>query len=439
MTTRPRSLASRRPAPVRLAALGLLVPLALAGCSSEDAGPGEGSGDAPTASLTFQVAGDPEETAVYEAIATAYNDTDPATTVEIVAVPSKGDHLALLQTSFAAGDAPEVFLLNYREYAPFVRRGALTPVAGLLERRGIDLVDYYEPPVDAFTLDGALQCMPQNVSSLVVYVNTALFAQAGIDLPVDGWEFQDFVAAAQALASEDVDGVYVEPSVIRVTPFAWSDGAEITDDPEEPTRLTLDDKGTRQVVGLLASLQTSGLMPTEEELAAKDADTRFMDGELAMILSSRKSVPLYREAPTLDFDVAPLPTLGEPATILHSDAYCLSSQAEDASAAADFIAFAVGPQGQSIAALGGRTVPSLISVAESGAFLNDTVEPAHSEVFLEAIEGMRATPVLAGWPQVEDLAEEYLTRIWYDATTTKQIDELIDELDERTRPLFEED
>jgi|LULE01.1.fsa_nt_gb multiple sugar transport system substrate-binding protein len=439
MTPRTRPARPGQARLAGLAVLGLLAPLALAACSSEDTGAGEASGDSPSASLTLQVAGDPEETAVYEAIATAYNDTEPDTAVEVVAVPSKGDHLALLQTSFAAGDAPEVFLLNYREYAPFVRRGALTPVQGLLERRDVDLADYYAPPVDAFTLDGSLQCMPQNVSSLVVYANTALFEAAGIDLPTEGWEFGDFVAAAQAMVSEDVDGVYVEPSVIRVAPFAWSDGAEITDDPQQPTRLTLDDEGTREVVGLLASLQTSGLMPTEEELASKDADTRFMDGELAMVLSSRKSVPLFREAPALDFDVLPLPVLGEPATILHSDAYCLSSQAEDASAAADFIAFATGPQGQTIAALGGRTVPSLVSVAESGAFLNDTVEPAHSEVFLDAIEGMRATPVLAGWPEIEDLAEEYLTRIWYDATTTKQIDALIDELDERTRPLFEED
>ncbi|WP_370039039.1 extracellular solute-binding protein [Nocardioides sp.] len=441
----PRSRPARSHRPVRLAGLavlGLLAPLALAACGAGDTDAGEISGDgAGAAPLTFQVAGDPEETAVYEAIATAYNDTEPATTVDIVAVPSKGDHLALLQTSFAAGDAPEVFLLNYREYAPFVRRGALTPVQGLLERRDVDLVDYYEPPVDAFTLDGELQCMPQNVSSLVVYANTALFDEAGIDLPTDGWEVEDFVEAAGTLADldGDVDGVYVEPSVIRVAPFAWSDGAEITDDPEEPTRLTLDDEDTRDVVDLLASLQSDGLMPTEEELAAKDADTRFMDGELAMTLSSRKSVPLFREAPTLDFDVLPLPVLGEAATILHSDAYCLSSQADDASAAADFIAFAVGPQGQSIAALGGRTVPSLISVAESGAFLNDTVEPAHSEVFLEAIDGMRATPVLAGWPQIEDLAEEYLTRIWYDATDPAEVDELLAELDERTRPLFEED
>ena len=42
---------------------------------------------------------------MYAAIAEAYNQTGPATGVEVVEVPSKDDHLALLQTSFAAGDA----------------------------------------------------------------------------------------------------------------------------------------------------------------------------------------------------------------------------------------------------------------------------------------------------------------------------------------------
>lgn len=442
MTTRP---AHRRPARRALApGLGALLALGLAsGLAACGSGAGGADGDG-TPTVTFQVSGDPEETAVYEAVATAYNDTEPATAVEVVAVPSKDDHLALLQTSFAAGDAPEVFLLNYREYAPFVERGALAPVQDLLEERGVDLADYYAPPVEAFTLDGALQCMPQNVSSLVVYANTALFAEAGIELPLGGWDFAEFVAAAEALSGDasgrEVDGVYVEPSIIRVAPFAWSTGAEVVDDPARPTRLALTDPGTREVVDTLADLQAQGLMPTEEELAAKDGETRFMDGDLAMVLSSRKSVPLFREAAGLDFDVLPLPRLGtQDATILHSDAYCLSSQTEEVEAVADFIAFATGPEGQSIAALGGRTVPSLVSVAESGAFLNPTVEPAHSEVFLEAIDGMRATPVLAGWPEVEDLTEEYLTRVWYDAGSPSEVDALLAELDERTRPLFEDE
>ena len=38
-----------------------------------------------------------------------------------------------------------------------------------------------------------------------------------------------------------------------------------------------------------------------------------------------------------------------------------------------FVAFATGEEGQTITALGGRTVPSLESVANSGAFLDPAV------------------------------------------------------------------
>ena len=38
---------------------------------------------------------------------------------------------------------------------------------------------FYPQPVDAFTVDGALRCVPQNVSSLVVYYNADRFQEAG--------------------------------------------------------------------------------------------------------------------------------------------------------------------------------------------------------------------------------------------------------------------
>ena len=93
-------------------------------------------------------------------------------------------------------------------------------------------------------------------------------------------------------------------------------------------------------------------------------------------------------------------------------------------------------EGQTLAALSGRTVPSLMEVSRSGAFLDPSQPPAHSEVFLDAIEGIRYTPVLPTWPEIETIAEEVLTKAFYDEDYT--IDDAIRELDEQTRPLFEE-
>lgn len=95
----------------------------------------------------------------------------------------RDDHLTRLSTAFASGNVPDVFLINYRQYAPFAQRGAVHPIESLLAQQGVDLAGYCEEPLRAFSYDGALQCMPQNISSLVVYWNRKLFEAAGVAAP----------------------------------------------------------------------------------------------------------------------------------------------------------------------------------------------------------------------------------------------------------------
>ena len=397
--------------------IALLVAAAgcLSACSESDGQPGDSGKSGTGALLRLQVSGEPEETAVYAAMATAYRNTHPGTRVEVIEVPEKSDHLARLSTAFAAGNPPDVFLVNFREYAQFVARGAIEPAGPLLEERGLDLGNYFPQPIDAFTYDGALQCMPQNVSSLVVYYNTALFAERGVDPPAPGWSFADFAAAARALTDPETGtrGVGLSADLIRLAPFIWSAGGEIVDDTEKPTAFTLDTRQARAGVDAIVGLARAGLVPTEEELAAQNLQTRFVTGKLGMLLSSRREVPALREVEGLEWDVASLPVIGEPASILHSDAYCISAGSDNVDAAADLVEFAVGQQGQTIAALSGRTVPSLREVADSPAFLDPSRDPKSSQVFLDAIPIIRRTPVTPSWPEIEDIAAEQLTRAFY--------------------------
>ncbi len=412
-----------------LAALALV---GAAACSGTGASPTEGP-------LRLQVAGEPEETKVYGAIVEAFRRSPDGFEIDLVEVPEKDEHLAKLTTSFAGGDAPEIFLINYREYAQFVVRGAIEPYEGFLETNGVELDAYFPQPLEAFTFDGRLQCMPQNISSLVVYFNEKLFRQAGLDPPQPGWTWEDLRQTARTLTKGEVDGLGIEPSIIRLAPFVWSNGGEIVDDPDTPSRFTLDDPAAREALEYIVSLvRDDKVVPSEQEITAQDLETRFVTGKLGMFLSSRRDTPVLREVLGLEWDVAALPVAEEPAGILHSDAYCLAAggDAERTAQAARFIAFATGRQGQTIAALGGRTVPSLREVARSGAFLDPTQSPAHPEVFLQGIPAIRRTPVIATWPEIEDLAEEILTRAFYEEGYT--IDDAIAALEAETQPLFEE-
>jgi multiple sugar transport system substrate-binding protein len=415
--------------PVSVIAVALLF---LVACFGDESGPRQGD----PASLVLQVSGEREETRVYSAVIDAFEDANPDIDVTLVEVADKDDHLQKLATAFAAGDPPDIFLVNFREYSQFVVRGAIEPFANHIERQEINLDAYYPQPVEAFTYDGELQCMPQNISSLVVYYNTQLFDRAGLKHP-RAWSWDEFRSTAMTLTKDDVHGLGIDPEIIRLAPFIWSAGGDIVDDLDSPTRFTLDTADAREaldyVVGLVRDDQ---VVPTEAEVSAQDLETRFATGKLAMLLTSRRDTPVFREVNGLQWDVAPLPVGGEPAGILHSDAYCIAASSDEIGSAADFIAYATSEDGETLTALAGRTVPSLKSVANSGAFLDPTQMPTHGEVFLQGIPHIRRTPVLPTWPEIEDVAEEFITRLFYEDGYT--MDSFLADLDAQTRPLFEE-
>lgn len=91
---------------------------------------------------------------------------------------------------------------------------------------------------------------------------------------------------------------------------------------------------------------------------------------------------------------------------------------------------------QFVPRFGVRTVPSLKRVANSGALLDPSRPPSRSKVFLSGIPHLRRTPVIPTWPEIEDLSEELVTRLFYESDY--RIDRFLDELREATNPLFDE-
>lgn len=404
----------------------------VAGCGSGEDGTGDQ--DEPIRLVLF---GDPVETAGYEELVQAFEDENPTVDVELSPVAEQDDLMAKLTTQFASGRPPEVFLVNYRNYGQFAASDVLAPVQSFLDQSTVlDEDDFAAQALDAFRYDDAeLTCMPQNVSSLVTYYNVDMFEAAGVPLPEPDWSWDDFLAAAQALTSDGRYGVGTEPSLIRLAPFVWSAGGEVVDDPGDPTRLTLDSGAARRGLDFFLDLQTvHGVAPPDREEQSQDSESRFLDGTLGMYLNSRKSVPTLRTIEDFTWDVAPLPVApgGEPATILHGDAYCLADTGRQAEAWR-FVEFANSGPGQEILARSGRTVPSRTDVAASPAFLRPDVLPASSEVFIDVVPTIRSVPHTASWARVESAADSILTELYYGRVDR---DEGVELLLRTTEPLF---
>ena len=86
-----------------------------------------------------------------------------------------------------------------------------------------------------------------------------------------------------------------------------------------------------------------------------------------------------------------------------------------------------------IVATSGRTVPSLIEVAESPAFLDSSLPPANARVYIDTVPILGRVPTMAGWTAVEELASKEIERAFYGQAT---VEEVLQTADELTRPHF---
>lgn len=385
--------------------------------------------------VTFLTFGDPAEQKAYADLVAAFNDSHPDVFVEVTHIPSGSEYRTRLATEFAAGNPPDVTLMNYRRYAAFAANNLLEPLGPYLADSGlIQPEDFYPITIDAFTWDGVVTCIPQNISSLVVYYNQDLFDEAGVAYPTAGWTWDDFVKTAVALTQDtngdgtiDQYGAGIEPSLYRLAPFVWQNGAPIVNSDESPTRLTITRPPAQEALQWFVDLrQVHGVVPGRIEEEAQDSESRFVGGTTAMFFDSRRATPTFREIEGFVWDVAPLPNGKESVGVLHSDAYCLSATTENKDAAWTFIEFANSPEGQTIIAGSGRTVPSLISVAESDAFLEPGALPAHSQVWLDTATNLKLVPVISTWEEIEGTANEEIERAFYGDISVEEAAQLID-------------
>jgi multiple sugar transport system substrate-binding protein len=437
-------LRSRR-AVASLLALGALV--VTASCSSgdePDAAPSSPSSPAGPTLLTFAVYGPPQVVTAYAKIARDFSAEHPNIVVNVRPYDTHDEALAALEEERAAGNPPDAFLADRDDLPGLVATKAVTRLDELLGERQVDFGDGYQrDALEAFSSDNALQCMPVDVSPLVVYYNVDLVHLPALTTPDQrpitaetGWSVDDFAAAARQASRPGVRGVYVAPTLEQVAPCIWSGGGHVVDDIDEPTTLTLADgasaAGLEKLLQVVRDPQTTF---NRQQLARRSALQRFKTGSLAMMLGFRDLTPQLRAQADLNFDVMPLPKVGSKATIGDSSGLCLSSESDHQDKTADFLAYAVSDDATAILASTGYVVPTNLDVANSDAFLQPTEMPASAEVFPSAVRSIHSLPRVPAWASVATSTASLLEGLFYDPVIDP-LDARLKAIDAASTPLF---
>lgn len=425
-------------------ATGTVLCAVLAGCTTADEGPdGQGPSESPSsagtasatadpATLTLGVYGPEGSLAGYDDLAAAFENARPGTEVEV----ERFDDAESVVAAVAGADAPDVFLMDHDHLPGLVEEQLVQPVDELLAARDLDFGDGYQRGgLTAFASDAALQCMPHDVSPLVVYYNEDLVDLSTLVVddeepptPLDGWTWEQFSLAAQRASRGPAHGLFIDPSLTSLAPFVWSVGGEIVDDVQEPTTLTLSGDAAREaLVQVLALVRDPQVTPTSGQLERVDAATRFARGRLGLILGTRALTPVFRESEDLEFDVMPLPRLARSRTVADMTGYCISAGTGEVEASADLLAFAVGREGAMITTRDGYVVPSNLEVANSPVFVQGSRQPESSFVFNEGVRRAQNMPFTPSWPLLVEEVAPALDRLFY--APVIDLDSLLAEID----------
>lgn len=399
-----------------------------AGCTSTDVRSDSKPSTSPTASagpttITFAVYGARPVLDAYRRIAARYTAKNPGTKVTVRTYATAAAATAARRIDRANGTAPDLFLTDRGDLAGLVEDEAVTPVNDLLAERKVDFGDSYaRSGLQAFSADAALQCMPSDVSPLVVYYNPRLIdldqvAEEGRNAVNQdlGWSLEEFGVAARQARRPGVRGLYVAPDLEQVAPFIWSQGGEVVDDEEEPSTLTLSDgPSTDALEQLLVLVRDPALTFNQSALQRRSALERFKAGRLGMLLGYRDLTPVLRASEGLTFDVMPLPTLSSGATIAESSGLCISADSKSTGEAADFLTEVISDGAAKLLARTGYVMPANLNAVNDDVFLQAGQQPLSAGVFGREVRDARFLPSTSRWPLVRRAAARDLTGLFYE-------------------------
>jgi multiple sugar transport system substrate-binding protein len=417
----------------------LALALATAGCTSSGESAPEPSPSLSTAegsptpaepvTLRLSVYGDKVLRTAYHELADAYTEAHPSVTIELEAWRTEETALEQLAAAQDAGNGPDVFVASNTHVPDLVAAGHVQPLDQLLVEREVLFGDNFERlGLVAFSARDSLQCMPYDVSPLVVFYRPEMVRFASLNEPDEppvspetGWTWAQFAEAARRASGDagpkgdTVKGAFVAPELRNLLALIRSAGDDLVDDPRAAGSLTFADPGTRAALEeVLSVVRDPQVMPSPEQLAEQDGVTRFKRGKVAMLVGTKALVPGLRASQGLDFEVMPLPRLAQPTTVAEVTGYCIASGTGQLAEAADFVTFATGRRGSEILARTGAVVPAHLPTLNSQSFSQPEAAPDNAEVFTDALAQSTTVPFVPGWAELVESMRPELERMFYE-------------------------
>ncbi|HYG59958.1 MAG TPA: extracellular solute-binding protein, partial [Symbiobacteriaceae bacterium] len=333
----------------RSLALCLMFALLLAGCTVAPKATTE-----PPLSGTVRVlvmGGPGLESTLFTGFQHLYPDVKP----ESVQLP-EGDFQQIVDSIMSGATKVDAIISPANSF--FFAKGVVDPLDDMVKKSKLSL-DEYGATVELGMYKDKLFGLPVSVSPMLLVYNKEMFEQAGLKAPGESWTWDEFEAAANALAAVQAGkekgwGAAIAPWTLVDLLLTAGKGPADADLTALKTQLAR-----------LHRLQSGDRALPVEPLGSSDTDyfLAFARGEVGMLLGYWENSFAHTK-PQFSWGVAVPP--GDSRTLGSATLAMVTANAENRANAEAFVKFAAGPTGaQAVVRLPGAPVPGMV---------NDTVK-----------------------------------------------------------------
>lgn len=377
--------------------------------------------------LTLSTWGSSQEIAVLKQLIAKFETKHPGLHIKLLHIPD--NYFQKLHLLIAGGMVPDVMFVNSINYPVYASHGVFKDLSSEVIKANFypqSLSAFYWPKQSTKPFLGAI---PRDISNLVVYYNRDWFRQKGIPEPAVNWTWVQLTEAGKALTEDqNKDGTperfgisfYTKPPLFWL-PFVWSANGQLLS--QDLSQVKLNSSQALQGIQMVQDLRWKDhIAPRQIESGGTNMSQLFLQGKVAMLVSGRWSVPVFREQAKFDWDIVPLPVgpSGHSRVGIDASGYAVSATSLYSKEAVELAQFLTNRQSLQEVTRSGLIVPARKDVANSPIFLEAKQKPSHSRYFLSIIDTGVPTQTPTRWNEFSEELMLALQPVWDGNKTPKE-------------------
>ncbi len=319
----------------------------------------------------------PEEQQLLQQVLDEFQAKNPDVKVKYEVIADQ--YMDVIKTRLIGNEAPDVFYLDAFEAPALIDKDVLEPLDGYVTPE-FDLNDFEAPTVNAFKgADGKIYGFPKDTSTLALFYNKKMFADAGITAPPATWD--ELQEVSEKLTKKngskvEVYGLGQAPELARQMFMIQAFGGKLVDDQGQAAFATPEgEQGLALVVDQHLKAQTAG---QPSDVGSGWGGEMFGQQKAAMVLEGNWAIPFIQSNfPDVDFGTAEVPTVnGKKGTMAFTVAYVMNKNSAKKEAAWKLISYLTGKEGMKTWTSKGFALPTRKSVSAELGYDKDALRGA---------------------------------------------------------------